>query len=71
MDSSATARFDQGRRSDTTKLEPRPPPAVEAFQCALKEDAMENYPWLLPAWLIGAPFVLGLVDYFTLPRAYK
>ncbi|GLI91395.1 hypothetical protein [Methylocystis echinoides] len=32
---------------------------------------MENFPWLLPAWLIGAPFVLGLIDYFMLPRAYR
>lgn len=37
----------------------------------LEEDEMENYPWLLPAWLIGAPFVLGLIDYLRLPRAYK
>jgi hypothetical protein len=23
---------------------------------------MENVPWLLPAWLIGMPFVLGVIE---------
>lgn len=32
---------------------------------------MENLPWLLPAWLIGAPFVLGLVEYLRLPKSLR
>lgn len=36
-----------------------------------EEDVMENFPWLLPAWLLGAPLVLGLIEYLRLPRAYK
>ncbi len=24
---------------------------------------MENYGWLLPAWLIGVPFVLGVIEF--------
>ncbi len=66
MDSSAGPGFDQGRRAATARLEPRRPLAVEAHHCAREEDAMENFPWLLPAWLIGAPFVLGLIEFFTL-----
>lgn len=23
---------------------------------------MENFPWLLPAWLIGVPFVLAVIE---------
>jgi hypothetical protein len=29
---------------------------------------METHPWLLPAWLIGAPLLLGLAEYFRRPR---
>lgn len=28
----------------------------------------ENYGWLLPVWLLGAPFILMLVEYFRLPK---
>jgi hypothetical protein len=31
----------------------------------------ENFAWLLPAWLIGAPFVIGLVEFFRLPRQQR
>jgi hypothetical protein len=32
---------------------------------------METHPWLLPAWLIGAPFVLGLIEYMSLPKPLR
>jgi hypothetical protein len=32
---------------------------------------METHPWLLPAWLIGAPFVFGLIDYLSLPKPLR
>jgi hypothetical protein len=32
---------------------------------------METHPWLLPAWLICAPFLLGLIEYFRLPRPMR
>lgn len=28
----------------------------------------EHLAWLLPVWLIGAPFLLGLIEFFRLPR---
>jgi hypothetical protein len=31
----------------------------------------ENFAWLLPAWLIGAPFVIGLIEFFRLPSAVR
>jgi hypothetical protein len=32
---------------------------------------MSDYMWLLPAWLLGAPLILGLIEYFRLPRHLK
>lgn len=31
----------------------------------------ENFSWLLPVWLIGAPFVLGLIEFFRLPKSTR
>lgn len=28
----------------------------------------ENIAWLLPVWIIGAPFVVVLIEYFRLPK---
>jgi len=34
-----------------------------------KESPMSGeYMWLLPAWLIGMPFVFGLIEYFRTSR---
>jgi hypothetical protein len=30
-----------------------------------------NFAWLLPVWLIGAPFLIGLVEYFRLPKSQR
>ncbi len=27
----------------------------------------EHLGWLLPVWLLGAPFLIGLIEYFRLP----
>jgi hypothetical protein len=31
----------------------------------------EHYSWLLPAWLIGAPFLVGLIELFRLPKSTR
>lgn len=28
----------------------------------------DNFAWLLPVWIIGAPFLAALVEYFRLPK---
>ena len=32
---------------------------------------MENHPWLLPAWLIGVPFVLGVIEFVRIEGLRK
>ena len=32
---------------------------------------MEHYPWLLTAWLIGVPFVLGVVEFVRIEGLKK
>lgn len=31
----------------------------------------EHYSWLLPVWLLGAPFLLGLIEFFRLPKSVR
>jgi hypothetical protein len=32
---------------------------------------MENYPWLLPAWILGSVFLLGVVELFRIPKSIR
>lgn len=44
---------------------------VEGAPTGVTRMLMENYPWLLPAWILGSVFLLGVVELFRIPKALR